>query len=88
MARKTRITISTEINNLIISLANDEQKSTSEIARILNVSVTTVRKLVRNNENGIPFAVSSVRRKETCRKRNNFFYTSRTKIVSNGDRTK
>lgn len=73
MARKTRITISTEINNLIISLANDEQKSTSEIARILNVSVTTVRKLVRNNENGIPFAVSSVRRKETCRKRNNFF---------------
>jgi transposase len=53
MARKNRKTVTEELRNLVLRLADDEERTTREISEMVDLNRKTVSNIIYKNENDI-----------------------------------
>jgi len=73
MSRKKRTTITKEIYSLIINMSSSAQKNTTEIALALGLSITAVRNVLSQSQDGVDFKASTIKRKETWNAKSEVF---------------
>ena len=65
--RKNRKPVTKEIFELVIYMNDLEQKSITDICKMLNLNRKTVRSILNKHDNRIEFISESIKRRNTCK---------------------